>query len=75
MCILSCAYYGLPEVNIDFFSGSFASECSWDIVDSASNIVASGGPYSTNNTNYVTTACLAYGCYTVNMYQKLFFRR
>jgi hypothetical protein len=67
-CVYSCAYYGLPEVNIDFFSGSFASECSWDIVDSAGNILAAGGPYSTNNTNYVTTECLAYGCYTVNMY-------
>jgi hypothetical protein len=39
-----------------------------DIVDSLGNILASGGPYSVNNTNYVTTICLAYGCYTVNMY-------
>ncbi|QTN39522.1 fibronectin type III domain-containing protein [Cryomorphaceae bacterium] len=60
---------GTRKVLIAINSGSFANEVTWDIRSSAGAVVASGGPYAVNNTNYAAEACLMDGeVYTFNAY-------
>ncbi len=55
-------------VQVDLHLDGFSSETSWDIVDNAGNIVASGGDYTEEDVTITEVACLEDGCYTFNLY-------
>jgi len=61
-------------VDINILFDGFPGQSSWDIIDSNSNIVASGGSYGYQSgySIYSTqAACLPDGCYTLNFYDAL----
>lgn len=54
-------------VAIAFNPGTFANESSYNIND-ASGVIVFGGQAAVSNTTTTSYACLADGCYTLNMY-------
>jgi hypothetical protein len=57
------------EITIRFVFDGYASETSWDIVDSDGNIVAEGGgDWADGTPDAITTACLQDGEYTFTVY-------
>ncbi len=46
----------------------YGSECTWEMLDNADNIIASGGPYSDGDVQTVQKFCLADGSYTFTIY-------
>lgn len=61
--------YGDFIVDINLFSGSYASEISWMLIDIDSDTLFTSPDYGANNTNYTSGFCIK-ECesYTVNMY-------
>lgn len=59
------------EATLSLVFDNYASETSWDLVDAAGSVVASGaqGSYS-GLTEYSETVCLLDGCYTLTMYDQ-----
>lgn len=61
---------GCVDVTVTINTDNYASETTWSITDGSGNSVASGGPYSTNNSTETATVCLdASGCnytFTIN---------
>ena len=41
----------------------YPQETTWEVIDAAGNIVASGGPYAVQGTTEMTSFCLTDGCY------------
>ncbi|MCH2021131.1 MAG: PKD domain-containing protein [Saprospiraceae bacterium] len=58
------------EVILTIQFDNFASETSWDLVDSIGNVIASGNNYtsSQNGATLSQTLCLQTGCYTFTIY-------
>lgn len=58
------------DFKLSIVADSYASETSWDIKDSSSTVVASGGPYDddTAGQEYVSNISLPGGDYTLTMY-------
>ncbi|MBT5771497.1 MAG: hypothetical protein HOI08_01695, partial [Flavobacteriaceae bacterium] len=61
----SCQY---NEVVLQLTTGSWASEVSWSITDSAGNVIDSTSQTYADNTTYYDTICLSNGCYSFNMF-------
>ena len=56
-------------VNLDINTGSYAGELYWELVSDSGLIMATGGPYYSNNTTYSVPLCLQEGSsYTMNSY-------
>jgi len=64
-CFTGCTS-GTP-VTVAFNPGQFANESSYNITDSNGTVII-GGYATTSNTTMTGYACLADGCYTLNMY-------
>lgn len=56
---------GTTAVVLHMHTGSFASECSFYIVDASGNVVYQSLPYTLGNNDTFETVCLADGCYTI----------
>jgi hypothetical protein len=61
------AIEGTGTVNMILNTGSTGSQCTWDLVDSAGNIIDSGGPYA-NGETINETFSLDAECYRFNVY-------
>ncbi|MFM2226890.1 MAG: hypothetical protein RL664_233 [Bacteroidota bacterium] len=64
-CFTGCTS-GTP-ITVDFNPGQFANESSYNITDSNGTVII-GGYATTSNTTMTGFACLADGCFTLNMY-------
>ena len=63
----SCEFPCL-DITFTLLTDNYPGETTWDITDADGVIVLSGGPYSENQTEYVVTSCLEYGCYALNVH-------
>ena len=61
----SCHY---NEVVLQLTTGTWASEVSWSVTDSAGNVIDSTSQTYADNTTYYDTICLPNGCYSFNMF-------
>ena len=58
---------GGAEVTLSLLTDSYPGETTWNVADANGAIVWSGGPYESNETEYVETTCLTLGCYTLSV--------
>ena len=56
------------EVILQLTTGTWASEVSWSITDSAGNLIDSTSQTYADTTTYYDTICLPNGCYSFNMF-------
>lgn len=56
------------EVFLDITFDGYASECSWELVDSSNALVASGSGYDDGDVSFATSFCLGVGTYTFSIY-------
>jgi len=56
------------EVSIRFVFDGYASETTWELMDSGGTVVASGGPWADGTPDAFTTACLQDGEYSFTIY-------
>jgi len=56
------------EVTIRFVFDGYASESTWELMDSGGAVVASGGPWADGTPDAITTACLQDGDYSFTIY-------
>lgn len=56
------------EVFINFLFDGYASECTWELLDSSDNVVAEGGPWADGTASAATKLCLQDGTYTFTVY-------
>ncbi len=58
------------QLNLHLVTDTYGSETTWQITDSTSTVLFSGGPYddSFNGMTYNIPFCLAPGCYTLSLY-------
>ena len=63
----SCEFPCL-DITFTLLTDNYPGETTWDITDADGVIVLSGGPYSENQTEFVVTSCLEYGCYALNVH-------
>lgn len=56
------------ELYLDIIFDGYASECSWELLDSDDSIVASGSGYKDGTESYSTSFCLGEGTYTYSIY-------
>ena len=61
----NCQY---NEVVLQLTTGTWASEVSWSVTDSAGNVIDSTSQTYLDSTTYYDTICLPNGCYNFNMY-------
>jgi S-adenosylmethionine hydrolase len=61
----NCQY---NEVVLQLTAGTWASEVSWSVTDSAGNVIDSTSQTYADTTTYYDTICLPNGCYNFNMY-------
>jgi hypothetical protein len=58
---------GGAEVTLSLLTDSYPGETTWSVADANGSTVWSGGPYTSNETEYVETTCLTLGCYTLSV--------
>jgi hypothetical protein len=63
----SCISAG-TQITFTLLTDDYPNETTWTLVDETGTTVISGGPYGSNATTYSTDACLANGCYTLNVF-------
>lgn len=58
------------DLKLSIFADNFASETTWEVLDSSEAVVASGGPYEdgTSGTEYTANISLAAGDYTFTIF-------
>lgn len=56
------------EVFLKIIFDGYGSETTWELEDSANNLVASGGPYKDGDASFNTSFCLGVGSYTFTAY-------
>jgi|GEM_PF-7113227 len=57
------------DVNVDILTDDYPGETTWTIVDEDDNVVAEGGPYGAQNTDFNETVTgLDSGCYTFTIF-------
>jgi len=61
----NCQY---NEVVLQLTTGTWASEVSWSVTDSAGNVIDSTSQTYADTTTYYDTICLPNGCYNFNMF-------
>ena len=61
----NCQY---NEVVLQLTTGTWASEVSWSVTDSAGNVIDSTSQTYADITTYYDTICLPNGCYNFNMF-------
>lgn len=59
---------GDQGITLSILTDNYASETTWDIRDGNGNVVASGGPYASNNTTYTHNLCVASDCFDFTIY-------
>lgn len=59
---------GANDVSINFIFDGFGSEVTWEVYDSSSTVVASGGPYADGDTTASASLCIANGSYQFVVY-------
>ena len=62
----SCVGEGIA-IDISITTDIYPEEITWTLTDSLGGIVASGGPYDTDNVTIDETVCVGDGCYTFTM--------
>jgi hypothetical protein len=63
----SCDYTG-TSLTFSLTTDNYPAETTWDIVNEAGVLMASGGPYSNTQTTFTEEFCLTDGCYTLTVY-------
>ena len=58
---------GGTQVTLTLLTDSYPEETTWTVTDANGATVWSGGPYSSDVTEYVETTCLTLGCYTLSV--------
>lgn len=61
-CIL-----GGEDLTLTLLTDEYPDETTWTVTDANGNVIAEGGPYEAQNTEYVEQLCLDPGCYTVTI--------
>ena len=59
---------GGAQVTLTLLTDSYPGETTWSVSDANGATVWSGGPYASNETEYVETTCLTLGCYTLSVF-------
>ena len=62
----SCVLGG-EDLTITILTDNYPGETTWSVVDVNGNVVASGGPYEAQATEYVEQVCVNAGCYTLTI--------
>lgn len=60
-----CAY---NKVTLDFIFDDYASECTWELLNSNGEVIESGGPWEDGTPSASTDLCLEDGMYTFTVY-------
>ena len=62
----SCVLGG-EDLTITILTDNYPGETTWSVADVNGNVVASGGPYEAQATEYVEQVCVNAGCYTLTV--------
>ena len=61
-CILDA-----EDLTITILTDNYPGETTWTVTSSSGDVVASGGPYQSQETEYVEQVCVGAGCYSFNI--------